>query len=210
MPQDVSEDWMSWESGSVFKVVNAVVMKTWLLIPYGFLVPVRSPACWQHSQPLGFPVPPCSLTFCTPSRSPARKIGQRLPMTWKNAPMIPQPQVELPSKPPRGHEGSPPQVTMSLGPLLTLDWDWTTLVLEEEKERENKYKTSLVQAAGWEGRRSVSKAFLNLIICHFLIVLHNCVIIPKYFSLSNRTHNYMLIEMCNLIIRICKYIIVWR
>lgn len=98
--------------------------------------------------------------------------------------MIPKPQVELPksrdaSKPPRGHEGLHPQVTVSLDPLFTLDW--TALVLEEEKERKNKYKKSLVQAAGWEGRRSVSKAFLNLIICHFLIVPRNCVIIPKYF-----------------------------
>ena len=94
-------------------------------------------------------------------------------------------------------------------PLFYTRLDWAALVLEEEKEeKEKKYMKSLYRRVGWEGRRRVSKAFLNLIRCHFLIVLHNCVIIPKYFSLSNRTHNYILIEMCNLIIRICKYIIV--
>lgn len=81
------------------------------------------------------------------------------------------------------------------------------LYLKKRKSREKKGEKSLYRRTGWEGRRSVSKAFLSLIICHFLIVLHNCVIIPKYFSLSNRTHNYILIEMCNLVIRICKYII---
>lgn len=60
----------------------------------------------------------------------------------------------------------------------------------------------------WEGRKSISKVFLNLIICQFVIVFHNCIIIPDYFSLSNRTSNYILIEMCNLVIRICKYIMV--
>lgn len=90
---------------------------------------------------------------------------------------------------------------------------WTELgfTCTWRREREERINTRnlLYRRVRWEGK-SVSKAFLHLTICHFLIVLNNCVIIPKYFSLSNRTHNYILIEMCKLIIRICKYIIMWR
>lgn len=132
--------------------------------------------------------------------------------------MIPQPQVELPKSrdvpnPPKGHESLHPQDPVSLDPpgeyppLVHIRLNWASLVLEEEKENRTNTRNLLCRRVGWEGK-SVSKAFLNLMICHFLIVLNNCVIIPKYFSLSNRTHNYILIEMCKLIIRICKYIIV--
>lgn len=58
------------------------------------------------------------------------------------------------------------------------------------------------------GEEECFKGFSKFNYMSFVIVFHNCVIIPDYFSLSNRTSNYILIEMCNLVIRICKYIIV--
>lgn len=122
--------------GSVSKVVKCYRHEDMTSDTLWVSATVNGSASGQHAQPLELPIPPCFLSFCAPSRSPARNCGQLLPTSWKNAPMIPQPQIELPPQPPRGSKDLPPQVTMLLGPLLTLDWTAWSCTGRGERERE--------------------------------------------------------------------------
>lgn len=51
--------------------------------------------------------------------------------------------------------------------LVHAGLEWAALVLALERGERINTRNLLYRRAGWEGRRSVSKAFLNLIICHF-------------------------------------------
>lgn len=83
----------------------------------------RGPGGLPRSQALACKAHPAPTLSAHPADGAARSAGQRTPSGWKDAPRVPHPQVGLPKsrgvpRLPRGHEGSHPQETASLGRLL--------------------------------------------------------------------------------------------